>query len=352
MTDQYSDWNHLRLLERLDIRTAENLPQLLQRMSKTSFGGRELGEAFAVLRAMAEDPGCTIVVTVTGAMSIAQMSLVLCEMIETGLANLIVSTGAFLAHEVAQALGGRHYAHDFRSNDSVLFDSGYNRVYDSLELDANLARVDKFVVEVMESAGHSRPQSSFQIHQILGERLLESGYMPSVLGTASLKGVPIYTPAFTDSGIGLALAIEALRNSASKTDLGRVLEVVPPFNPFFDVYDYTRRIMSAKRLGIFTVGGGVPRNWAQQVGPFIDTINYFIGSRFELPRFQYGIRICPEPVHWGGLSGCTYSEGVSWGKFVPPEEGGKFAEVHCDATIAWPILIRAFRESTPAPAKG
>ena len=53
------------------------------------------------------------------------------------------------------------------------------------------------------------------------------------------------------------------------------------------------------------------------------------------------MRLCPEPVHWGGLSGCTYTEGVSWGKFVSREEGGRFAEVHCDATIAWPLLVRA-----------
>jgi deoxyhypusine synthase len=351
MTDDQPHRSHLDLLEPLDIRAVESFSELLERMSKTSFGGRELGQAFGVLKEMAEDPDCTIVVTIAGAMSIAKMNRVLCEMIEAGLADLIVSTGAFLAHEVAQALGGRHYAHDPKANDSLLFDAGYNRVYDSLELDDNLARVDEFVVDVMEKAGGARPQSSFEIHQALGARLLASGNMPSVLGIACRMGVPVYSPAFTDSGIGLAVAIEALRNSTSKTDLDRILESVPLFNPFLDVYDYTRRIMSAKRLGIFTIGGGVPRNWAQQVGPFIDTINYFTGSEFELPRFQYGIRICPEPVHWGGLSGCTYSEGISWGKFVPPEAGGRFAEVHCDATIAWPIIIRAILESTPTRAR-
>ncbi len=63
-----------------------------------------------------------------------------------------------------------------------------------------------------------------------------------------------------------------------------------------------------------------------------------------MPRFRYGVRICPEPVHWGGLSGCTYTEGVSWGKFLSVEEGGRFAEVHCDATIAWPLLVKAVLE--------
>jgi len=63
-----------------------------------------------------------------------------------------------------------------------------------------------------------------------------------------------------------------------------------------------------------------------------------------LRRFQYGVRICPEPVHWGGLSGCTYQEGVSWGKFVPKTQGGRYAEVYSDATIAWPILIKGLQQ--------
>jgi deoxyhypusine synthase len=88
----------------------------------------------------------------------------------------------------------------------------------------------------------------------------------------------------------------------------------------------------------------VPRNWAQQVGPFHDIINMRLGSEFPVPRFRYGVRICPEPVHWGGLSGCTYTEGVSWGKFLSRDEGGQYAEVHCDATIAWPLLVKAVLE--------
>jgi len=71
-----------------------------------------------------------------------------------------------------------------------------------------------------------------------------------------------------------------------------------------------------------------------------------------VPRFQYGVRLCPEPVHWGGLSGCTYSEGISWGKFVPPREGGRYAEVPVDATIALPLLVRAlFQKGEAGSAK-
>jgi deoxyhypusine synthase len=101
---------------------------------------------------------------------------------------------------------------------------------------------------------------------------------------------------------------------------------------------------SATTLGIFTIGGGVPRNWAQQVAPFYDITNHRVGSELTPPRFKYGVRICPEPVHWGGLSGCTYSEGVSWGKFVSPRDGGRFAEVYADATVVWPLLMKGVFE--------
>ena len=108
------------------------------------------------------------------------------------------------------------------------------------------------------------------------------------------------------------------------------------------------RSIPLRSLGIFTIGGGVPRNWAQQVGPFFDIANGRLGTAMRVPRFQYGIRICPEPVHWGGLSGCTYSEGVSWGKFVPPSEGGRYAEIYADATMVWPLLLKAVCEAGPA----
>jgi deoxyhypusine synthase len=119
-----------------------------------------------------------------------------------------------------------------------------------------------------------------------------------------------------------------------------VLETLPTYNPYLDLNSFARFALGAKRLGIFTIGGGVPRNWAQEVGPYIDIMNHRLELDLSPPRYQYAVRICPEPTHWGGLSGCTYSEGVSWGKFVPEAEGGRFAEVYADATTVWPLLVK------------
>jgi deoxyhypusine synthase len=334
-------------LEAIDVRSVKGFADMLQKMSKTAFGGRRLGEAYSVLRDMAEDESCTIIVTVSGAMTIAKMGRVLCEMIESELADIVITTGAMMAHGLSEVVGGIHYKHDPSKPDSLLFKQGYNRVYDTLEMELNLTVLDKLMNEVMKGFDWSRPTCSFKIHEAIGRRLAEKGLMPSILGCAYQKGVPVYVPAFTDSEVALDLATFFLARNYKKKDeenLDVFFSKPPPFNPFMDLYDFARRVCKAETLGIFTIGGGVPRNWGQQMGPFTDLINARLGLELPPARIKYGIRICPEPVHWGGLSGCTYSEGVSWGKFLPVEEGGRFAEVYCDATIAWPLLLRAVLE--------
>ncbi len=343
----------LEPLVSLDIRQVEGTADMLERMSKTAFGARALGEAYDVLSAMAEDSACTIVVTVSGAMTVAKMGRVLCEMIDLGLADLLVSTGAILAHGLSQAVGGVHYKHDRNMPDKQLYEKGYNRVYDTIEMEANLCRAEETVSAVLADLDSSQPTCSQEINRQIGRRLAEQGQMPSVLGCAYQRGVPVYVPAMTDSELGLDMASHFVARGQARADTSNpdaLLSATPPFNPFLDLHDYTRRVLQCERLGIFTIGGGVPRNWAQQVGPFVEVLNRRLGCRLPVPRFQYGVRICPEPAHWGGLSGCTYTEGVSWGKFVSPEEGGRFAEVLCDATIAWPLLIRALLESRDGSA--
>jgi deoxyhypusine synthase len=338
----------LEPLETVDLEKVHSFGDLMDQMSRTAFGGRELGEAYKIFMEMADDPTCSIIVTLSGAMTIAKMAKVLSDMIDNNLAHIVISTGALMAHGLTEAIGGVHYKYDSKISDSTLYAWGYNRVYDTLEMEANLSQAERFIRNVLRDFDWSRPTCASEINKEIGRRLVEQGQTPSVLGSAYQKGVPVYVPAFTDSELGLDVATHFLARRYKKggeADIESFFSDVPTFNPFLDLYDYARRTIYAETLGIFTIGGGVPRNWAQQIGPFIDIINMRLGTEFSIPRIKYGVRICPEPVHWGGLSGCPYSEGVSWGKFLPPEEGGRFAEVHADATIAWPILMKAVLET-------
>jgi deoxyhypusine synthase len=333
-------------LESLDLDRVDSFAGLLRAMSKTAFSGRALGEAFDVTLAMVKDPACKVVLTLSGAMTIAKMGKVIAKMIDAGMVQAVVSTGALMAHGLSEAVGMVHYRHDPRVSDEELFDKGYNRVYDTLEMEANLNYVEEFASKAMAGLEDAPVLSSEIICRALGRVLAEDPQGSGVLKSAFVKNVPVYVPAFTDSELGLDLSTWAMKRAQTggERDPLALFDHVPRYNPFLDLNSFARFALGAERLGIFTVGGGVPRNWAQEVGPYIDITSHRLGVELRPPRYQYAVRLCPEPVHWGGLSGCTYSEGVSWGKFVPPAEGGRFAEVFADATTVWPLLIKGVLE--------
>ena len=92
----------------------------------------------------------------------------------------------------------------------------------------------------------------------------------------------------------------------------------------------------------------MPRNWGQQIGPFADILTEKgLEPKSLIIRIKYAVRMCSAPSTEGGLSGCTFSEGRSWGKFLPEEDGGKFAEIIGDYSLSFPLICAAIFEETP-----
>lgn len=340
-------------LKSLDLTRVDSFSDLLAAMADTAFSGRSAGEAARILKTMFADASCGVVLTISGAMTVAKQGKIICDLIDRGYVRAIVATGALIAHGLTESIGLTHYRTDPNQSDDELFRKGYNRIYDTLEMEANLNDLSEMVAGVLSAAPNdSEPWSSHRFCDAVGRQLSEHASGPGILRSAHEQGVPVFIPAFTDSELGLDVATWAIGGALQglseeekhKLDLNTALSQTPLFNPFLDLYEYARVASNCEHLGIFTIGGGVPRNWAQQVGPFIDVMNDRCGTEFTPPRFRYGVRICPEPVHWGGLSGCTYSEGVSWGKFFSPADGGEFAEVYSDATVILPLLIKSVFE--------
>lgn len=346
----------LEALEALDPEAIQSFSDLLVAMKKTSFGGRRLGEAFEVLNKMIKDPDCTVILTLSGAMTIAKMGKIICSMIDRNMVQAVVSTGALIAHGLSEAVGKTHYKYHPSMTDTELYQKGYNRVYDTLEMETNLNHVERVVTQTLKRMSPDSPLSSEMLTREIGKTLHDYYDGPGILKSAYEQKVPVYIPAFTDSELGLDVSIWAMKEKGppqtshlSDHEVWKILqESRPSYNPFLDLNSYTEKLLSAKRLGIFTIGGGVPRNWAQQTPPYIEILNLRMGTDLTPPRYHYGVRICPEPDYWGGLSGCTYEEGVSWGKFVPRKEGGMFAEVLSDATVVWPLLMMGLLEQTPS----
>ncbi|MDP3954351.1 MAG: deoxyhypusine synthase family protein [bacterium] len=368
-------------LEPPDPNNIDSFSEMLEAMSKTSFGGRNLGEAFCVFQEMAEEAiaGKRLnVLTLSGAMTAAQQNLIICELIDRGIVQAVVSTGALVGHGLVKTIGRTHFKCPEKYNDNHLRSLRLDRIYDTLESEDNLDDVEIIVGRVLDritmQAG-SKPIhiSSRELCYAIGEYLsqIHKSHCRGIIKSAYLKNVPVFIPALTDSELGLDIALYNMKKSLSKVT-GMNNEKVHntlkdmyscpeqrtvSIDPLADLYYFSKLMLQSQKdgikRGIITIGGGVPRNWAQQVGPFIDITNHRIlhrdnpnkytpelGGLFDV-RYDRGIRICPEPEHWGGLSGCSYSEGISWGKFDPE---GKYAEVYCDATIALPFLVKGVLE--------
>src|ERR1043166_9636074 len=320
-------------LEPLDLGKVRSIDDLVRAMSNTAFTGRQIGEAADVLEAMARDEDCFVVMTLAGAMTVAKQGLIIAELIDRGIVNAIVSTGALMAHGLVEATGRAHYRANPEVSDEELYEQGYNPVYDTLEPEQNLDDVEEVMSAVLEAWDHNEVMCSYKLNHAIGEYLARNAQgQRGILKSAYEKGVPVFVPAFTDSELGLDTALNnRLRESTGRHKIR--------FDPFEDLEHFAATLLRQKKLGIFTIGGGVPRNWSQQFGPFIEIGRASCRERVPLKRYHYGLRICPEPVYWGGLSGSPYTEAVSWGKFVPPAEGGKFGEVFVAAPVGLPLIV-------------
>jgi deoxyhypusine synthase len=325
-------------LEPLDLGKVRSIDDLVRAMSRTAFTGRQMGEAADVLEAMARDEECFVVMTLAGAMTVAKQGLIISDLIDRGIVNAVVSTGALMAHGLVEATGRAHFRVNPEVTDEELYEQGYNRVYDTLEPEQNLDDVEEVMSEVLEGWDHNDPMCSYKLNHAIGAFLAKRAKdQRGILKSAFEQGVPVFVPAFTDSELGLDVALNnRLRESTGRHKIR--------FDPFLDLEHFAATLLRQKKLGILTIGGGVPRNWSQQFGPFLELRHRRLGENIPLKRYHYGVRICPEPVYWGGLSGSPYSEAISWGKFVPPSEGGKFGEVFVDATVGLPIIVAAVFE--------
>ena len=148
----------------LDLTQTDSVDALVRAMSQTAFGGRRLGEAADVLEAMIRDRDCFRVVTVSGAMTIAKQGLLLCEMIDRGWIHALVTTGALMTHGLSEGAGMLHFKHQPGMQDEDLYQRGYNRVYDTIELEKNLDDVERILQR--RARGAARRQT------VLSSRLL------------------------------------------------------------------------------------------------------------------------------------------------------------------------------------
>src|SRR5437016_5808617 len=215
------------------------------------YGGvaSQVGNGAEALHAMVRDNQCLRFLTITGAMTVGKMDLVICDMIETGLINAISSTGALMAHGLVSSIGLKHYKYNPAYDDTALARRKLNRVTDTLEPETNLDTVEEVIGKVIHQLDGARPTSPTGLNKLIGKYLAEN--YPNergILKSAYLYGVPVFVPAFVDSELGNDLYIHNIkRKRRGKKPILMDLES--------DSKELIKLVTEAKRFGIFTVGG-------------------------------------------------------------------------------------------------
>src|SRR5450755_876443 len=163
--------DHLMPIFPLDLQRIRTIDDMVRAMSQTAYTARQIGDAADVLEAMAKDKDCFVAMTLSGALTVGKMGLVFCDLVESGIVNAIVSTGALMAHGLVEATGRSHFRYNPEMNDRELFVAGYNRVYDSLEPEVNLDAVEEVMQHIFTDWDADEVVCSWKLNQKIGEYL-------------------------------------------------------------------------------------------------------------------------------------------------------------------------------------
>jgi deoxyhypusine synthase len=295
---------------------------LVKRMGDTAFQARNLGLATQIWEAMLRDRA-TIFFGLAGAMVPAGMRPLLVYLIENRLVDVIVSTGANLYHDVYESLGFQHAHGDPEGDDVRLANLRVVRFYDVLAPEHEFSRGERFCTEFSLTLEDDRPYTTREYFDLLGKAMAPVAREEGILTAAAKHSVPIYCPAFGDSVHGLAVADGRLQGKRIVFDvIGDVLEMI-------------HLSMTAENSAVIYVGGGTPKNFIQQTGAAC-----YVFDR-DPAGHKYGIQITMDHPQWGGLSGCTFEEAVSWRKIAPE---ARFVTVNVEATVALPLIVSALAE--------
>ncbi|MEM3402246.1 MAG: deoxyhypusine synthase [Candidatus Hadarchaeales archaeon] len=311
----------------------KSISQLLAEMADTGFQGRKLGEVAEIWEKMIREKDLTIFMGLTGSMSTTGMWKIICWLIENRYIDVLVSTGANISEDILDAMGAGYWKGSHLVDDADLLKHKIDRFYDVFADELEYRKMEELIRKFVTTLDEEKIFSSAEFLYRFGEFLHKRG-LKCIVSTAYKHGVPIYSPAMADSGYGVAMATGTVKDGKKV-----VIDQVRDFVELLEIGKH------AKKTGVIYIGGGVPKDTIQLVAVMLDLVR---GGETPYPH-DYAIQITTDSPQWGGLSGCTLEEAISWGKISAT---GKRATCYCDATIALPIVSHALNERIGKPRKG
>lgn len=305
-------------VEHIDI-TKVDTTDIIKAMGKMSFTSRDTARAAEIYDEMIRDKDCMIILTLAGSTSSAGCMQLYADLVRYNMIDVIVATGASIVDmDFFEALGFKHYHGTSFIDDSLLRRHYIDRIYDTYINENELQICDKVIFQIAEKLEH-RPYSSREFIVEMGKYLTKhSKKKNSLVELAYKHSVPIFCPAFSDSSAGFGLALHQVKRPEKHLSIDSVKDFV----------ELTRLKIKAKTSGLLIIGGGVPKNFAQDTVVCAEILGH------DVPMHKYAVQITVADPRDGACSSSTLKEAGSWGKVENSREQMVFAE----ATSVLPIL--------------
>ncbi len=318
--------NESNVVEHIDIKKMTGIVPLVESFAKLAYSSRDLHRAADIYDRMLRDTDCAVILTLAGSMISAGMKQVIVDLVNNNMVDAICSTGANIVdQDFFEALGYKHYIADEQLKsglyDNELRDHAIDRIYDTL-IDEEELRVCDEATKIIFDSLEPGAYSSRELIVAMGRYLDENGgpkCASSIVYDCYKKGVPIFCPAFSDCSAGFGLVAHA----AARGDEPRTV-----WDGGKDFYEITQLKMKVADTGIFMIGGGVPKNFTQDIVVAAEVLG------MDAPMHKYAIQITVADVRDGALSSSTLKEASSWGKVSTTFEQMVYSEV----TLALPLI--------------
>ncbi len=308
----------VEVVEHIDVKEHNVMP-LVEAMSKMAFSARDLGRAAQIYETMLRDDNCTIILCLAGSIFSAGLKNVIVDLVRHNMVDAIVSTGAIIVdQDFFEALGFKHYKGEINMDDDVLRRLAIDRIYDTYIDEDQLRACDATCAQIADGLD-ARPYSSREFIREMGRYLKNNAKnRDSVVLAAFEKNVPIFVPAFSDCSAGFGLVHHQWHHPDRHVSIDSAK----------DFLELTKIKIESKQSGLLMVGGGVPKNFAQDTVVAADYLGFDVGMH------KYAVQITVADVRDGALSGSTLKEANSWGKV----DQGAEQMVYAEATLALPLI--------------
>lgn len=304
----------MKRVEQMRLRPGMTVGELAEEMRRAGvIGAGRVGRAVEIVAEMFSDPDYTTFISLSGPLVPGGMRLIFTDLIRGGYVDAVVTNGANVVHDLVEAMGGRHMVGRVEADDSKLLGEGISRAYD-IYIDSKVfTDLEGYVGDILDSIPEER-RSGISIHGLLREIGLRLEDEDSILFNAARRGVPVFSPGFLDSMLGIPLWMYSKRSGLR-------------IDPLKDFDLFSEMVYDAKRAGAIILGGGMPKHHTL----YMNTLREGVDA---------AIQISSARADDGSLSGAPLREAVSWGKV----KGDRTSTIFGDITIVFPLIVAAALE--------